>query len=331
MGTPSRTRRWLRALVVLAGLATLSAFGSACAAEPTDARAWLARMHDAAALRNYRGTMVVTTGGAVSSSRVVHYCVGDQTYERVESLDGPLRRIYRHNDTVQTVWPQSREAVIERRTVRRPFRLDAAEPRALDQYEMQSQGAQRIAGRDAQVVLLKPLDALRYPQRLWSDRASGLMLRVDVLGSRGEVLESSAFSEVEIDIKPQPEALRQAMKRLDGYRVVRAAPAATQLEAEGWTLQGGVPGFALQSCIKRALVAQAAAATVLQAVFSDGLAHVSLFIEPYDEKRHGAALQTQIGATHTLMRRHGEHWITVMGEVPAVTLERFAQALERGR
>lgn len=317
--------RWLP----LAALLALSM--PAQAAEPTDARAWIARMQEAAVLRNYRGTMIVTAGGAASSSKVAHYSVGTQTFERVETLDGQQHRVYRHNDIVHTVWPQSREAVVERRGLPRLAGLDAVEPRALEQYELLPQGLQRIAGREAQVVLLKPRDALRFAQRLWSDRASGLMLRADVLGARGEVLESSAFSEVEIDIKPQPETVLQPMNQLDGYRVVRATPLATRLEAEGWTLNGGVAGFALKSCHMRPLVARAASATVLQAVYSDGLTHVSLFIEAYDEKRHAGAKPAHLGATHTLMRRHGEYWITVMGDVPPLTLERFAQALERGR
>ena len=73
---------------------------------PVDARAWLARVHEAASLRNYQGTQVFTAGGAVSSSRIAHYCDGNQQYERVDMLDGQMRRVFRHNDTVYTVWPQ---------------------------------------------------------------------------------------------------------------------------------------------------------------------------------------------------------------------------------
>ena len=63
-------------------------------------------------------------------------------------------------------------------------------------------------------------------------------------------------------------------------------------------------------------------APVLQAVFSDGLTHVSLFVEPFDRARHTRALLTQVGATHTLMQPHGDDWwVTVMGDVPAADAE----------
>ena len=72
-------------------------------------------------------------------------------------------------------------------------------------------------------------------------------------------------------------------------------------------------------------------APVLQAVFSDGLTHVSLFIEPYDAKLAVTPVTGQLGATGTLRQRRGEHWVTVMGDVPAATLKAFADALERRR
>ena len=97
----------------------------------------------------------------------------------------------------------------------------------------------------------KPRDAYRYGYRLWSDKASGLLLRADVLGERGEVLETSAFSDCRIGVQPQPEAVLQPMKKLDGYRVLRPVLTPTHLEAEGWTMRQAVPGFRQVSCVKR--------------------------------------------------------------------------------
>ena len=68
---------------------------------------------------------------------------------------------------------------------------------------------------------------------------------------------------------------------------------------------------------------------VLQAIYSDGLTHVSLFIEPFQAQRHQAELNAAIGATHTLMVRLDDHWVTVVGDVPADTLKRFVTALTR--
>ena len=97
--------------------------------------------------------------------------------------------------------------------------------------------------------------------------------------------------------------------------------AALQYEA----LRAQVPGFTQVSCYKRP------AEGVLQWVFTDGLASVSLFIEAYDRQRHAQEGVFAAGATHTLTRRLQDWWLTAVGEVPAQTLRAFAQHLERRR
>lgn len=328
---------WFRLGMALAAACQgLAAMAQATAASdpPTDASSWLARVRQAAQTRNYQGTLVFNAAGVVSSSRVAHYCEGKQRYERVDVLDGEMRQVFRHNDLTQTLWPRARVAVIEQLDAAAEFpALPGGDVRAQDAYDLRLLGTERMAGHEAQVLLLKPRDGHRFAQRLWADQSSGLLLRADILGSKGEVLESAAFSDVAIGGKAQPEAVLSPMRKLDGYRVVRPSVVRTQLDAEGWNLARAVPGFKLVSCVKRPLTAahESVAATdaqVLQAVFSDGMTHVSLFVEPFDAQRH-KPVATSLGATHTLMNRVGSWWITAMGDVPMATLQLFAASLDR--
>jgi len=340
MRAPACRYPWLGLLVVWAALASLGPARAgeaegAKALSPSEARKWLSRIHAAAHERNYQGTLVFSADGALSSARVAHFCEGAQSFERVEVLDGRMQQIYRHNDSMLTLWPHSRVAVAEERDPRQASLRPVIEPRADEQYELREQGTEHVAGREAQILLLSPRDQNRFAQRLWVDSRSGLMLRADVLGPRQQVLESSAFSQVEVDVKPRPQSVLQPMKQLDGYRVVRPTQQPTRLDSEGWVLSSLVPGFMLSSCNRRTLdpvEGGAASASVLQAVFSDGLTNVSLFVEPIDRARHTRPLLTQMGATHTLMQPHGnDWWVTLVGNVPAQTLKQFHQALERRR
>jgi sigma-E factor negative regulatory protein RseB len=197
-----------------------------------------------------------------------------------------------------------------------------------------------VAGRDTAVFLLEPRDSLRYAQRLWADQATGLMLRADIIDQTGAagggrpVLESTAFSEVAVGVKPQPELVLQAirnLRKLDGFRVVRPQQQRTTLDAEGWVLAHPVPGFRLAGCVRRGMETAGDEELVLQAVFSDGLTHVSLFIEAFKPQRHRGDMQAQQGATGTLMARRGEHWVTAVGDVPPATLKMFADAVARRR
>ncbi len=333
--------RWLPLAALLTSLlpAVAMAGPEAPAAVP-DARGWLTRLQAAAQGGNYQGTMVFSVGGVMSSSRVGHYAVGEQVFERLEALDGRQQRILRHNDAVHTLWPQAKLAVVERRDMpgawsTTPQQID---PLALDQYELRREGAARVAGRDAEVVLLEPRDALRYAQRLWADLVTGLMLRADVVGAvpatggARPVLESTAFSEIVIGGKSEADKVLQEIRglpRLDGWRILRPQQQRTALETEGWALARPVAGFRLAGCVRRGMDTAGDGDPVLQAVFTDGLTHVSLFIEPYRAQRHRGELQAQQGATGTLMSRRGEYWVTVVGDVPLPTLRLFADAVER--
>lgn len=335
MRTPARALLWVGVALVAATQLSAQAGPTDAQGSPPDLRAWLSRVQHAAATLNYQGTLVFNAAGVVSSSRVTHVCEGKQRYERIDTLDGEARQVLRHNDLTQTLWPRSRVAVVEQRFAMPEFpNLPPADQRSLDAYELRVLGTERVAGHSAQVLMLKPRDTHRFAQRLWAEESSGLLLRADVVGPGGELLESSSFSDVAIGGKTSPDAVLQAMRKLDGYRIVRPAAERTRLDAEGWTLARPVPGFQLVGCMRKELSPPQPQAgpggQVLMVVFSDGLTHVSVFVEPYDAERH-KPVATSLGATHTVMTRAGDWWVTAMGDVPMATVQLFAVALERRR
>ncbi|WP_309626376.1 MucB/RseB C-terminal domain-containing protein [Methylibium sp.] len=319
-------------------------------AEARDVKQWLWRIHEAAGRRNFQGTFVVSAGGSVASSRIVHFSEGANQFERIEALDGYKRQVYRHNDLVHSFWPQSRVALIETRqaTSQFPALLSSGAEHIVQFYDVRPVGEGRVAGHDANVLLLRPRDGYRFGYRLWAEKQSGLLLRAEVFDERDMVLEASAFSEVLIGVKPQPELVIQAMKRIEGYRIQRPSLQEVDLAREGWTFRQLPPGFRHVSSVKRTMAAEAADAltqrstavreggsslppTVLQAIYSDGLTYVSVFIEAYDAALHRREILMAMGATQTLVQRHGDWWLTVIGDVPVATLRAFAGALDQRR
>ena len=327
------------ACVAIAGVpaALAQTQSGAALAPPNEVRTWLLRIHDAASRRNFHGTFVVSGGGSVASARISHFYEGPNQYERIESLDGRQRKVFRHNDVVHTVWPASHVAMIEQRGLLSSFPalLQAGDDGLAEWYEMQQEGIDRVAGHEANVLAVKARDNYRYGYRLWADRASGLLLRADVIGEHGEVLETSAFSEVSIGVRPQADSVVQAMRKLDGYRVVKPVLTPTRLEAEGWTMRQLAPGFKLVSCVSRQMealgepAAEPASPPVIQTIYSDGLTYVSVFIERYRAEQHTRSMLAALGATLTLTQRQGDWWVTVIGDTPPTTLKAFAAALER--
>ncbi len=323
------------------GLLVAAAFASAqppagapAGARPAAERSlgeWLERMHVAALRHNYVGTFVVSSsGGAMSSARIWHACDGQRQVDRLENLTGAPRSTFRRDGEQLTLLPEQRLARVERREVpgRFPDLLKSGEAAVADFYSARQAGTDRVAGFDADMVLLSPRDALRYGYRIWSERRTGLVVKLQTLGPEGEVLEQSAFSELQLDAPLRVERLAQAMTAPEGWRVERIESVKINAGDEGWTLKAPVPGFkAVGSQRRRGPGGEGP----LQWVFSDGLASVSLFLEPFDRQRHVQEGLMSSGATQTLTRRVQDSWVTAVGEVPPQTLRAFVQGLERRR
>ena len=337
----SSLRRFGRFLVTLCALGAFSLAGATPPASGYGGGAggrgversvgeWLLRMHEASRRRSYVGTFVVSSNaGDLSSARIWHACEGDIQMERVESLTGAPRAIFRRNDEVMTFLPESKVARSEKRESVGlfPNLLIGSENSIPEFYGARGLGSDRVAGHDADVVHLAPRDNLRYGYRIWSERKSGLVVKLQTLDTEGNVLEQAAFSELQLDAPVRMDRLAQMMASTDGYRVEKADVVKTTAAAEGWALKTAVAGFKSMSCYKRP-----ASENTMQWIFSDGLASVSLFVEPYDRQRHTQeGLFAAVGATQTLTHRIQDWWVTAVGEVPPQTLKAFALGLERRR
>ncbi len=296
---------------------------------------WLMRTHEASKRLAYVGTFVVSSGGAISSAKIWHACEGDQQIERVEMLTGAPRSTFRHNDQVVTFMPDQK--LVRSETTDSPGMftnlLQSADSRVADFYKVKPEGVERVAGLDADVVVLSPKDSLRFGYRVWTEQRRGLVIKLQTLDGSGKVLEQAAFSELQIDAPVKMDKLVQLMGKVEGYRLEKTPLLKTTASAEGWVMKSTVPGFKSANCYKRpaGFSGGVSRGEALQWIFSDGLASVSIFLEPFDRQRHEREMTFTSGATQTLTRQLGDFWLTVMGEVPMPTLRILANGLERKR
>ncbi len=322
-------------------------FGIACALLPVASWAaqtdvllsnWLLRVHEASKHRAYTGTFVVSAGGNLASAKIWHVCDGTQQVERVEPLSGVPRATYRRNDQVITFYPQSKTAVVETRESLGmfPALLKSTDAPIGDFYQFKALGTERLAGFEADAVSLTPKDAWRYAYRVWSEKRSGLVLQLQTLDAQGRVIEQSAFSELQLDANVKMAHLVQQMENTAGYRMNRPAMRPVSPDSMGWVLNSPVPGFRSAGCFSRTLAGNANEANsrlnVMQWIFTDGLATLSVFVESFDARRHQYEGAADVGgATRIVTRKLGDWWATAVGEVPANTLGAFAAALERSK
>lgn len=306
---------------------------TATATGPRTVNEWLMRLHEASRQRAYVGTLVVSAGASMSASRIWHVCDGEQQMERVDTLTGAPRTTIRRNNEVITFAPETKTAWVEKRESLGMFPELLRTPSNVipEFYTVNESGSDRVAGYLADVIEIQPKDGLRFGFRIWAEKKTGLVVKLQTLGEQGAVLEQVAFSELQLDAPVSMSKLARLMRDTKGYDVQRPALKKTTAEAEGWRLKEPVPGFLPMSCHTREVTEAAGGPAPMQWVFSDGLASVSLFVESFDPKRHVQEKALVNGATHSLSRRVGAFWVTALGEVPTATLRRFAYALERTR
>ncbi len=295
------------------------------APDAADARSpeqWLHIVQQAARRLDYAGTIVFTQGSEVRTSRIVHVFDGRISHERLQPMDGRPREFIRRADEVKCLIPESRRVVVERRARPESFPGLASTSIAdlLKNYSVKLAGRERVGGFDCQVLHIEPKQPDRYGYRLWVDRDSGLLLRVQTVDAGGNVLEQMAFADVRIGGVDR-EQLKPSWST-EGWRVDEASHRPVDPREQGWKLAPPA-GFKPLYSVRR----PSGAGSMLQTVYSDGLASLSVFIEP--AAAAGDEPLPSAGSTHAYARRVGDALVTVVGEVPAETVRAVANAAER--
>jgi len=291
-------------------------------AQSAETLGWLRKIQDATQKLSYTGTFVYQNGNRSETSRITRHADADT--ERLEVLNGLPREIIRTRDTVRCYLPGSRVVKVDRRAGERGF--PALLPERITalarHYDISLGETRRVAGLDCQELALTPRDDLRYGYALCADVRSGMLLKAVTLDSRGESVEQFMFTQLAIG--PVTRDMVKPRHASRTWRVEDAGAAPANLA--GWGLSSELPGFRKIVELKRRLGASRSAG---QVVYSDGLAAVSVFIESLEGRsepvRTGLA---SMGAIHIYTREVANHMVTVVGEAPASSVQRIANAVE---
>jgi len=308
-------------------------WGAVCAAQAQpaapDAVALLRKIYLATEKLSYTGTFVYQQGDRTETSRITRIGGPGGDVERVEVLDGKPREIVRTRDTVRCYLPESKTVKVERRIDQRAFpgMLPEHISELARHYTISRGGARRVAGRDCEAVVLTPNDELRYGYKLWADVKSGMLLKAQTFDRDGRTVEQFTFVQLSIGNVPRDRVrTRHAVK---SWRIEDAAVAPADLAGAGWSMHDELPGFRKVAEVTRQL---GEARPVGQMVFSDGMAAVSVFIEPITGRDEAARPgPSSLGAFHIYTREVANHLVTVVGEAPAASVQRIASRVEYRR
>lgn len=322
LGPVPRARRLLPAFAV----------GVACAAQaaPGDPMAWLARASQAARQASYEGTYVHTNGDHTSTVRVTHVANGGEEHERIEPLDDASLEIVRHNDETFCRFPDARTVRLDPRIASRffPNILAASAESIAQSYDVKLGNKERVVGYECQWLRLEPRDAQRYPQALCAEVATGLVVRAKTYNDQKQVIEQYTFTDLKLGPQVARTDLRSLFRARNRQWLSDGQPRddATSVDS-GWQVQRVPSGFQKIAELKRNLPGRPS--PVAQLVYTDGLATLSVFVEPNATPPRAVEAASEDGTTTFFVRPIGDFVVSVLGEVPPPTAQLVARSVAR--
>ena len=306
----------------LAALTLLLGVGVALGAEPKE---WLERMNKALTTQNYVGVFTHVRGTRAETLRIIHRVRGRDVSERLQSLDASGREFIREGDELTCYFPDKRTVLVERRSPDGP--LLGALPSLADGgdsqvYEIRGGERERLLGRTTRVVALHPRDEYRYGYRLWIDEQTSMPLKTQLCDKSGQVIEQILFSSIDLPDRI-PDSMFKPQMDASNYRWLRAEQRVANASAPAlWEAMRLPPGFRIAMRSNQAM--PGSSEPVAHLVFTDGVASVSVFVEPRKRDAKPTEGPARVGSSSAFSTVVDDHQVTAVGEVPPNTVKFIA-------
>lgn len=318
-GAPAATA-WMRRPSRLLVLLLAGTIGLPLAAAEVPPESLLALMSAALRQHDYQGSFVYEHGGRLDALRVYH-AAGEPERERLVGLTGPRSEIVRDGNAITCLRSDGPALLMSDRpgAMLLPLLPGSVRRNATRSYLVRTAGTDRVAGYPARIVEVVPRDRWRYGYRIWLEQDSHLPLRSAMLDADGRMLEQYMFVALQIGATP-----REGDLAASSDEGVRALPDERPMPAPPrWTVGDAPPGF----YFLRSQRPPGGAADAEHQIYSDGLATVSVYVEP------DAAAKAQAGTTWSrgVLSIHAGQVegcrVTVVGDVPGASVERMARSV----
>ncbi len=250
----------------------------------------------------------------------------NRSHERVQTLDGKPREFIRlrteNNDEVRCLIPESRRVIVEHRAIDDPFpgMIGAPAEAILEHYGLKAGGVERVAGIECRVVSLR---AARRP----SLRLSPVRRSHDRTAAESADVQCTAATDGTDCVHRHPHRRAYRPCTAQAGMADRRLDDRTQRVSSGGPRQSRMVGAEHRPDFAepRKLARRVGTRDAMQVVFSDGLATLSVFIEPSAERRRSRRYCADDGADRGLLAAHRRRIVTVVGEVPPAAVRSVAE------
>ena len=286
---------------------------------------WLDRMDGAVQTTNYEGTVVRLKDGKVEAFEVVHTITDGVVREKVIFKDGNGLEIIRNGNEVHCIFPDRESVLVEEWNDQSTLfsTLPSSKIQFGSEYDVSIVNFERVAGRKAVTLAIRPHDNFRYGHRVWLDVKTGFPLQTQLIGDDGEPLEQVKFADIRIDDNITASSVASSYST-EGWKWFTQPQKRARQEVDSPWISDNVPaGFRVVSTHQEALAQSEQ--TVIHILYSDGLATVSVFVAPLSDKKKSK--RSSAGASNSYSTVSGDFMITAFGEVPWATVEQIAESM----
>lgn len=286
--------------------------------------AFLEKMIHSFATLNYDLSYIQLYEGLVEPKRFSHGVVDGQQISYLSHLNGPPKEYVQRGEHISFFEPEIEPYTLKSGHFQGNFfqLVQQDIDKLTASYEFVLAGRGRIAGRPAQVVRMSPKDNDRYGYLLWLDRNTSLPLRVDTLDLDGELVEQ--MMTISLRTYKQATPWIQELTIVNLPAIVNV-PTHNQEQLSPWQIGWQPKGFELIAQDRHSLPVIEDSVDYL--MLSDGVAIISIYIEPAQGKPRELMPVARKGATNLITAQIKGSMITVVGEIPAETALKIAQSV----
>lgn len=299
---------------------------SVASAQDSSPHTWLDRMNGAVQSANYEGTVIRVQNDQVEALKVVRVVKDGVIHEKLVVQEGNGLEIIRNGNEVQCILPDKQSVLVEDWNNQSTLfsSLPSNDIGYGSEYDLSIVREDRVAGRKAVLIAIRPHDEYRYGHRLWLDIETGFPLQTKMIAEDGKAVEQVKFADIQLNSEIQASALEPSFS-IDNFRwFTQPKRQITEAVESSWSCNDLPSGFRAVSTHEEELAGRDA--TVTHILYSDGLANVSVFVEPVGDNK--IAQRSRVGSSNSYSVRVDGHQVTAIGEVPSVTVEKIATSMQ---
>ena len=284
---------------------------------------WLKNMSQAMKTLDYQGTIVFFKNDRLDTMKYSHIVNNGYEQERLLSLNSPMREVIREAGKVRCKFKKTNEVVLNHRPVSNSFIMDLPSDFSTLSlaYQLTVLNDESVAMHPAYVVSIKPKDQYRYKRKVWIDKQYFLPLKMEVYDVSGRTVQQVLFTDIHVG-KQSSFTFVESETKEEKTRHLHQANLLPISQA-GFTL-GALPlNFKVVFFTR---IKNDSGVPVEHVLLSDGFSLVSIYREP-KAKDTQEGLQT-LGSVKSFTQLINGSQLTVMGEVPAKTVQFIAQGVK---